>query len=253
MTRVAIVVPTLGQRLDYLEQNLRSISSQGLDVQIVIVRPLKVSEHVDKLAETYGAKVVDDPAEGLSRAVNVGVSMLDSSVEYFNWLGDDDFLTPESLSNAVRMFDTHEQAVLVYGNCKYLDDLDRELFVAKPGKFASRSMAFAPNKIPQPGALMRVSAFEKLGGLNEELRFAMDLDLWLRIRRLGKLIYVDAVLANYRWHKGSLSAMNGKASFEEARRSRLSNGAYLETLLARIFDWLALKLGVVDRNRLDRM
>jgi hypothetical protein len=52
------------------------------------------------------------------------------------------------------------------------------------------------NIVSQPGTLMRRTAWEAVGGLDESLRMAMDYDLWWRLyRRFGAPLFVDAFVA----------------------------------------------------------
>ena len=56
---------------------------------------------------------------------------------------------------------------------------------------------------PQPTALFRRQTFLDIGGLREELDFAMDLDLWLRLlggAAPGEAVFVDRVVAHARMH-----------------------------------------------------
>ena len=70
--RILVVVPTLGRRLEFLDQTLRSIAAQSAPADIVLVVPNKSPQAV-ALGTTYGAFIVDDPG-GLSAAINAGVS-----------------------------------------------------------------------------------------------------------------------------------------------------------------------------------
>jgi hypothetical protein len=56
--------------------------------------------------------------------------------------------------------------------------------------------------------------------LNEELRWAFDLDLFLRLRAVGTFTYVPVPLAEFRWHEGSLSVGARQGSVDEASRVR---------------------------------
>ena len=62
-SRVLMVVPTLGQRVERLGLCLESIASQdNAPIDLVLVAP--ASAEVDALAERYGGRVVPDPRPG---------------------------------------------------------------------------------------------------------------------------------------------------------------------------------------------
>jgi glycosyltransferase involved in cell wall biosynthesis len=94
--RVGIVVPTLGERPDYLEQCLKSIRKAG-ESHILIVAP-KSFDNSGLISSGLVDSVIEDPGAGLPAAINQGIDSLPKSVEYINWLGDDDLPKPGSLS-----------------------------------------------------------------------------------------------------------------------------------------------------------
>jgi hypothetical protein len=56
----------------------------------------------------------------------------------------------------------------------------------------------------QPGCFFRRSLYERAGGtVSSHLRYAMDLDLWLRLGRLAPLLPIPAELGAYRLHDES--------------------------------------------------
>ena len=181
MIGCGMVVPTLGDRPQFLEQSLRSIRSSG-DVEIVVVRPSTASA-IDGVIAPLVDRIIDDPMRGLAAAINCGIAALGSSVEFASWLGDDDRLTDGSLRRARQVLSSRPRASLVYGQCRYIDADNRELFVNSSGRYASPLMLCGPQLVPQPGSLFRRSSFEKVGGLDEGLKWAFDLDLFLKIGR----------------------------------------------------------------------
>ena len=60
-------------------------------------------------------------------------------------------------------------------------------------------MQFGPQLLPQPGSLFDRAVFERVGGLDESLKWAFDLDLFLKLRGCGRVEFVDAPLAEFRW------------------------------------------------------
>ena len=213
--RVLLVIPTLGRRPESLRQTLRSIADQRPHrADVVVVCPPDATEAL-ALAAEFGALVADDPG-GLSAAVNVGLSVARPWHEYANWIGDDDLLTPGALATAVLALDEDPDAVLAFGYCDYIDDAGRRLFTSRAGRFAPWLMTWGPDLVPQPGALFRLSAVREVGVLDEALDYAMDLDLWLRLRRHGRLVNTRTTLSSFRWHPGSTTVANRTPSLAES-------------------------------------
>jgi GT2 family glycosyltransferase len=208
-----------------LRKALVSIRSQSVPARIVIVGPLD-SEFLVEVAEEFHAWLIADPGS-LPSAVNAGVDSC-PDVEFVNWLGDDDLLEPDSLKHTVDALDRSPEAVVAFGSCRYIDENDRELWVSAAGRLAPWILTWGPDLIPQPGMLVRSSAWRAVGGVDNSLRFAFDLDLLLKLKRHGKLIRVPHVVSCFRWHGDSLTVSDRTESLresEQARRRALSTSA----------------------------
>ena len=219
--RVLMVIPTLGRRPEYLEQAISSIEQQGIAVSIVLVAPLD-NPHVQELAVRHGAQVVPDPGS-LPAAVNAGASHgLDQQppCAYVNWLGDDDLLEPGSLARTVAALEADPTAVLAFGACRYIDGNGQELWISKAGPWAPRILKWGPDLIPQPGMLVRATAWSAVGGVDDSLKFAFDLDLLLKLQPLGRFVDVGEVVSSFRWHADSLTVGDRTQSLQESERAR---------------------------------
>jgi hypothetical protein len=95
----AVVVPTLGQRPDYLFESLSSIRAAGESL-ICIVAPSSADLSEIESAGLIDTRV-DDPKTGLPAAINHGFSSLSSNIKFITWLGDDDLLEPSYLVNVI--------------------------------------------------------------------------------------------------------------------------------------------------------
>jgi hypothetical protein len=218
---IGIVVPTLGTRPDYLNQALRSIRSAG-NCHIVVVAPEPEAIRTNYSPELID-QIVQDPKSGLAEAINTGMRSLPSSVQYANWLGDDDLLSPESLAITSQTLKNSPNLVCVYGGCSYIGPDGEVLWVNKSGNYAKWLMRIGPQLIPQPGSLFTLNAFRKVGELDSQYKWAFDLDLLLKFSEIGKIQYIPKVLSSFRWHDGSLSVGGRKGSVKEASRIRQNN------------------------------
>jgi GT2 family glycosyltransferase len=219
--RVGIVVPTLGERPDYLEQCLRSIRKAG-EAHILLVAPKSLDTR-DLISAGLLDSAIEDPGAGLPAAINQGINSLPETIEYINWLGDDDLLKPGSLSTSSDALDQKEKVVLAFGACDYIDSDGNHVWQNRSGQWAAPLLRVGPDLIPQPGALFRRSAFEAVGGLRANLGWAFDFDLFIRLSKVGKLQYLNQTLASFRWHPESLSVEHRKRSVAEASQVRVSH------------------------------
>jgi glycosyltransferase involved in cell wall biosynthesis len=222
-TEVLIVIPTLGQRVDYLRQTLESIRNQQVEADITVVTPARAVA-ARSLAHEFNAKVIDDPGS-LPAAINLGAECAEAHHRFINWIGDDDLLTPGSLETTRAALDAYSGAVLAYGACEYIDAQGQVLWVSRAGKWAQRILSWGPDLIPQPGMLVRRDAWSAVRGLDTSLRFAFDLDLLLKLRGHGRFVDVGQVVSQFRWHPESLTVSDRTSSLnesEEIKRRYLS-------------------------------
>ena len=221
MDNIGIIVPTLGSRPEYLLEALASIRNAG-KCFIVIVAPIQAD--VDKVIDrSFFDELVEDPMQGLVEAINTGVRALPKQIEYFNWLGDDDTLTPNSLRMSSSPLKDDPEIVCVFGMCQYINQDGQPIYKNKSGRFAVPLLKFGPQLIPQPGALFRRTSFNKVGGLNPTYECAFDLDLLLKLKKIGKIHYIPYQLSSFRWHSDSLSVKYRSVSVREARNIRQKN------------------------------
>ena len=208
----------MGDRPEYLEESIASIRRGG-DSYILIVRPIKAKSIDANLTDKVDS-IIDDPGIGLARAINEGIRNFPAEIQSVSWLGDDDRLTTQSLSKASRTLEIESSAVFVFGQCQYIDGAGNPLWLNKSGKWTELLMLYGPQLIPQPGSLFRRSSFEQVGGLDESLKWAFDLDLFLNLRKVGKFGFLKEPLAEFRWHDGSLSVGSRQGSVDEASKVR---------------------------------
>lgn len=217
---VLIVVPTLGQRPEMLRAALGSVVSQRSVVLTAVVVAPPSATGVARLCEELGARHVAQASRGIAAAINLGWRLFGETASYWGWLGDDDLLADGSVAWSVGVLETMPTAAMVYGNCEYIDEQGQRLFVARPTAWAARLLRWGPNLVPQPGSLARAAAIGAAAGLDEALRYAMDLDLFLRLQRVGPIVYTPRTLASFRWHKGSTTVQSTRDSEQEVRYVR---------------------------------
>lgn len=212
---VGIVVPTLGRRPEFFLECLESIRAAG-DTFILVVTPDDADIH-DAVERGLIDCRVTDPGTGLAQAINCGLTALPPNLEFVNWLGDDDRLTPGSLQVTSEILRSNPDAPYVFGGCNYIDSKGQILLTNHSGSWARFLMRIGPDLIPQPGSLLRRDSLIRIGGLDSSLGWAFDLDMFLRLEKIGKGKFTRKVLAEFRWHAGSLSVGERGGSAHESR------------------------------------
>ena len=218
---MGVVVPTIGERPQYLEITLKSIREAGESFIVLVGRNGFDASSYQKagLVDLY----VDEVEASVPNKINQGFRALPENIEYITWIGDDDLLSPGALGTAVQTLEKPEKPVLVYGHCQYIDSDGNDVLVKRSGRWAVPLLRFGPQLIPQPSTFFRRDAFEKVGELSDKFQFAFDFDLFLKLTNLGKAVFIDQILSSHRWHATSLTYSRRWESVREASKVRVSN------------------------------
>jgi GT2 family glycosyltransferase len=221
MSAVGVVVPTIGERAQYLDITLKSIREAG-DSFIVLVgrKGFDATSYKNAgLIDLY----IDEEDPSVPNKINQGFRALPEKIKYITWVGDDDLLAPEALRFAIKALEKPEQPVLVFGHCQYIDSEGKDVLVKRSGSWAVPLLTYGPQLIPQPSAFFLRDAFDRVGGLSGKFQLAYDFDLFLKLTKTGKSVFIDQILSSHRWHKTSLTYSRRWESVREAGRVRVSN------------------------------
>ena len=239
-----IIVATLGERPS-LRATLTSIEKQKItDLEVKIVCPLQKLEKVQEIAQEclpLNFELIQDAGKGLSAAINQGYEAL-GDFEYFCWLNDDDELTTGSLERSINFLDAKPNFHAVIGTLGYLRKDKRKIVRNRVTKSNILVTKIGPNVIPQPGSLVRRTSIGKVRLLNEKYKYAMDLDMWLRIMKIGKIGIIKETQAVMNWHQDSITVSNRKKASIEAFQIRLRNSQNLIRKLLVIICYLPTRL-----------
>jgi GT2 family glycosyltransferase len=216
--RVLLIIATLGQRPTFLTQTIASIKAQAVPVDLVIVGP-QDNEDLHQLAAKHEIPILPDPGS-LPKAINLGATQLQKHHEFVNWLNDDDLLEPNTLHLVIQVLDQNPNASVAFGHCRYVGTDNQELWVSKAGKLAPFILPWGPDLIPQPGMLIRSLAWKDVGGIDASYSLAFDLDLLLRLKKIGPLVCLPTTVSSFRWHPDSLTVDDRTKNLQESERAK---------------------------------
>jgi glycosyltransferase involved in cell wall biosynthesis len=242
--QVGYVIPSIGRDLLQLEEAIQSVLGQSPDVGLVIVAPANAIQ-VRQVAKNYGLPVVNDDLKGVPAAFNIGINYLSElGVEYFGVLGEDDQLISHSTTNLVTGFKNSEVQAVV-GRIWYVNEFGRVVFHNRAFPKLLPFLHLIPNVIPHPGSLCRISAWRIVGGFNEKLIFASDLDFWLRIRKLGKIERVECPMSFFGFSNLGNTARFRSASISEGRMVRKSHTNWILYPIQNVLEYFLTRLGEI--------
>ncbi|MBX9709945.1 MAG: glycosyltransferase [Xanthobacteraceae bacterium] len=210
---VTVVVPSLNHGR-YLADALGSITAQAVGTEIIVMDGGSTDDSLTVI-ERWRSRLAywqSGPDGGQAAAINDGIRR--GTAPYVTWLNSDDMLKPGGLRTLIDALEQNPTAPAAYGKVDNLTEDGRGSVWVQP--FSERALA-TRCIVSQPGALIRRSAWEAVGGVDPGLFLAMDYDLWWRLyRRFGPLVHVPQVTAVNRAHHGTKTRNNRTAHYAEA-------------------------------------
>lgn len=196
---VTIAVPSFNQGR-YLDEALASIFAQQIPVEVFVLDGGSTDNSLEVIRryESLLAGWRSHPDGGQAAAINEGIAR--GTAPYVGWLNSDDTLLNGGLTRLVTALEKAPDAPAAYGK---VWNLIERTGVRKPiwvEEFSERRLALRCI-VSQPGSLIRRNAWESVGGLDGDLRMALDYDLWWRLYKgFAPLIFVNEFIALNRDH-----------------------------------------------------
>jgi len=194
---ISLVTPSFNQA-PFIEETLRSVLLQGYPrLELVVIDGGSQDGTVEILRkyEPWLTYWVSEPDGGQAHAINKGLARMTG--DYVGWLNSDDYLLPGALRTWAELIRAQPQAVLWVGATQLIDrDGDLlELHRPRLGDLRALAMWNFEAEFYQPECLFSRPACEQVGGLDERLHFALDPDLWMRLRGIGEFAACDVPVA----------------------------------------------------------
>jgi GT2 family glycosyltransferase len=210
-----IVVPSYNHGR-FLEDALTSIFDQGLPLEVFVADAGSTDGSIDVIKKYQGrlAGWRSHSDRGQAAAINEGIAK--GRAPYVGWLNSDDTLLSGGLKRLVDVLERQPDAPAAYGKVwNYVETTGaRQPVWVEP--FSERRLALRCI-VSQPGTLVRRSAWEAVGGLDDTLRMAIDYDLWWRLyKNFAPLEFVDDFVALNRDHADTKTNTQRRLHYREA-------------------------------------
>ncbi|WP_246633414.1 glycosyltransferase family 2 protein [Pseudonocardia nigra] len=140
----------------------------------------------------------------------------------------DDLLHPRCLEFQIGPMEA-DPGLAVVASRRHMIDEESRVIVPRRGlggltgvrsgvEVARRVVRSGANPIGEPGGvLFRRDDFFAAGGWRADRKYIMDLDMWMRLLEYGEFLGLPETLAAFRIGRGSVSAENEQAIYEEQR------------------------------------
>lgn len=211
---VSIVTPSF-QSSRFIEKTIESVLAQTYPRLEHIVMDGGSTDGTLNILERYRDHLhyFSAPDGGAADAINKGFSRCHGSI--FTWLSSDDIYSPQTVETVVRRFAASAAADVIYGEGIWIDEEGAEIG-RYPTKAPYEAGIFEREcAICQPATFMRREAFEAAGMLRQDLHFAFDYDLWIRLSHIHRFEAIPDVLAASRMHRENKTLGRRRRVFEE--------------------------------------
>lgn len=258
---ISIVTPSFNQG-NFLEQTIKSVISQEGDFYIdYIIADGGSTDHSIEIIKKYDALIKSNTFvcrcrgvelswwsqkdSGQSAALNKGFRQAKGDI--FAWINSDDYYDDFSVFQTIKeAFAAHRDVDLVCGSGRIIDVHNREKSIHKVMYVDGNTLLKRGCDIFQPSAFFTRKIFYEAGAIDEQLHYAMDFDLWIRMTQKAKGLIIDTLLSNFREWEHSKSLTSDKEFIKEEKYiSKKYGGNMISFRFIRkmrqnvtFFDWL---------------
>ena len=253
--RFVVVTPNLNMGV-YLAETIESIliNLRSGD-EYYIIDGGSSDESID-IIKKYSNKIsgwVSEKDNGYADAINKGFAL--GTGAYQCWVNSGDLLLKDSLDFARKLLD-NTSVDMIFGDDLYIDHNSRIIQVSN-GHMSNLKLAMLNGGWTplQDACFWRSSLYERIGGLDINLKNAADYDLFLRMSVLGKTQYSPHIYSAFRRHAGQKSIKNMSEYRRERDKSRLRelkrvySGMLLFQCLISSYYWIKIRWHVRVRQK----
>ncbi len=222
--KICVVTASLNMKR-YLRQTVDSVLrnlSPGDEYFIVDGGSTDGSQDVIRSYAPSLSGWISESDRSYSEAIAKGFAR--TSGEIMCWINVGDVLLSGALARARELL-LKTAADLIFGDDFYIDEEGRVLAFAR-GYVSDlrRALLYGAWTPLQDACFWRRALYDRVGGLDADVRYAADYDLFLRMAQAGKCVYVPEAFSAFRRHPGQKSiafSPQYNAERESARRREL--------------------------------
>jgi glycosyltransferase involved in cell wall biosynthesis len=224
---LSVVIPVYDGRR-YLAAALESVLQQaGPDVEILVTDDGSTDGSraiIDTYAEQGRIVALDGPRTG-NWVANTNAAVRHSRGEYVTFLHQDDLWLPGRLASVRSQIDLQPSHLLRVAPTQFIDSAGRRVGTWRL-PFPARMKSVEPttflehllvqNFIGMPTPVFPRAAFDRVGGMDEDLWFTADWDLWIKLGVQATVGVCSQATTAFRIHRAS-QTMAGAAAHASMR------------------------------------
>lgn len=245
---ISIITPTFNSASS-IQETVKSVISQTYrDFEHIIVDNMSTDGTVDLIKGMYRnagiekqLKIITEKDTGISDAFNKGIT--NSSGEIIGILNSDDILYDESVLSLINTTLSQTGKLIAHGNIFFEDHV-----FGSNLRFPLRDRILGVG-FNHPGMFIMGAVYKRIGLYNTEMRYAMDIDFFLRLQKEYENIEQVSSYINYPlviMKAGGASWKNEVKALKEVKSSLIKNNLWNSD--SRLYYW-----GRVGRTRVKSL
>jgi glycosyltransferase involved in cell wall biosynthesis len=247
--KIDVITPSYNSG-DYIEECIASVIKQFPSVNKHIIIDGNSNDNtieiLKKLSEKYShIHWISESDNGQSDALNKGLKLV--KTRWFGWLNADDIYLADGLKNLLERAEeknTPDRTSIVYGNYYKINTASEIIAKRKQPTFKYFDCLYSYLTVQNSASIFNTKIVKAAGGFDDELEFAMDYDLVLKIAKLGNVIYTDKFISGFRIHDMAKSSTLVKTMEDETLYLR---NKYSNTIFPLIFLGIFSRIRIISR------
>ncbi len=216
----SIIIPSYNQG-HFIEETINSVLSQSYKNTEVLVIDGGSSDGTIEVLKSFGDRIfwMSEKDRGQTHAINKGLTLSKGAI--IAYLNSDDYYLDGTLEKVTKIFESDKDTLWLTGDYVIVNEkgVAIQSFIAIYKRLLRKRLSFnlltVLNPVIQPSTFMTRSLMDRVGAFNEELRYTMDYDYWLRAISIQRPVILRDKLSAFRVHKESKGGSQYSRQFEE--------------------------------------
>ena len=252
LTPILTIITPVYNGEKYVSETIESVINSSIDYPYeYLILDDGSNDSTPKILQSYkkNVKIFTHKNMGESATVNRGVEKaLGKFILVIN--ADDPLLTSDLINRACKVLIEDSSIVAVYPDWQIIGENGVTLKTKILPEYSDELLIGHCRCLPGPGTVFRQDKAVQVGGRSSDWKFVGDYDFWLRLSRVGRIVRLPGVLAQWRENSSSTSILqrNYKMAVERIKvvekflsensiskdlsRKALGNSHYLAARLA---------------------
>jgi glycosyltransferase involved in cell wall biosynthesis len=245
---ISIVTPSFNQ-VAFISEALESVRLQDYsNYEHQIIDGMSTDGTVNllqNLSDSQGKNKIlwlSEKDKGQSEALNKGFRRVRGDI--IGWLNSDDRYLPGCFSYIAQAFEENPDADIIYGDYRIVDESGNVIKIKREIEFSRFILLYhRVLYIPTTATFFRSRVFKEENWLEENLQYAMDLELFIRLAGKGyRFKHIPKVLSDFRLQPASKTCSFPDGQRREHQQIVYSTAPALSSLKSPFFKSLMLSI-----------